>query len=174
MRGWIDVAVLAKPKNLNGGLVARGASGLPFLLYPGLTLAFVPPVVDAPRQVTVAQVQERADNEALVFFEEITDLTAAELVAGCHCLAREAEVDLSVLEEAEALPNWEGWQVYDATEGLVGAVLSVDERASQPLITVQRPDGRTVLIPLAEELLVVIDEQARRIDANLPAGLLDL
>ena len=41
MRGWMSIAYLAKPKNLNGGLVARGASGLPFALRPGLTLAVV-------------------------------------------------------------------------------------------------------------------------------------
>lgn len=174
MRGWVDVAVLAKPKNLNGGLVARGASGLPFLLYEGLEMALVPPVVDVPRRVTVAQAQDRADNEALVFFQEITDLSTAELVAGCHCLVREDDVDLAVLEDAEALPDWEGWEVHDEAEGLVGSVVSVDERASQPLITVERPDGRTALIPLAEELIVSLDEDARRIDTKLPAGLLDL
>ena len=53
MRGWIDVAYLAKPKNLNGGLVARGASGLPALLHEGLEAAFVPPVIDAPRHARV-------------------------------------------------------------------------------------------------------------------------
>lgn len=174
MRGWIDIATLAKPKNLKGGLVARGASGLPLLLYPGLKLALVPPVTDAPRSVTVARVEERADNEALVFFEEVADLSGAEAIAGCHCLAREGAVDLSVLEDAEALPDWEGWTVFDDKIGLVGTVRSIDERATQPLITVERPDGGKALIPLAEDFLVDLDEEGRRISMALPAGLLDL
>ena len=106
MRGWMSIAYLAKPKNLNGGLVARGASGLPFVLHPGLTLAVVPPQLDAPRTLTVREVTERAENEALVFFDEVSDLSGAELLAGCELLAREEGIDASVLEEAEALPAW--------------------------------------------------------------------
>ena len=93
MRGWMSIAYLAKPKNLNGGLVARGASGLPFALHPGLTLAVVPPQLDAPRTLTVSEVTERAENEALVFFDEVSDLSSAELLAGCELLAREEDID---------------------------------------------------------------------------------
>ena len=35
MRAWIDVAILAKPKNLDGRLVVRGTAGFPFLLEEG-------------------------------------------------------------------------------------------------------------------------------------------
>ncbi len=174
MRGWVSIAYLAKPKNLNGGLVARGASGLPFVLYPGLRLAVVPPQLDAPRTLTVREASERADNEALVFFEEIADLSAAELLAGCELLAREDEVDLSVLEDAEELPAWEGWEVHDGVAGLVGEVVEVAERATQPLLTVRRPEGGEALIPLVDEFIVDVDEAARRIDVALPTGLLDL
>ena len=174
MRGWVDIAYLAKPKNLNGGLVARGAAGLPFVLYPGLVLAVVPPVVDAPRTLAVKSAEDRADNEALVFFEEVPDLTTAELLGGCHLLAREDDIDLAALEDAQELPSWEGWTVHDGATGLVGTVESVDERATQPLITVRRPDGEEALIPLVDEFIVDVDEAARRIDVTLPQGLLDL
>ena len=72
-----------------------------FVLHPGLTLAVVPPQLDAPRTLTVSEVTERAENEALVFFEEVSDLSSAELLAGCELLAREEDIDASVLEEAE-------------------------------------------------------------------------
>lgn len=174
MRGWMSIAYLAKPKNLNGGLVARGASGLPFALHPGLTLAVVPPQLDAPRTLTVREVTERAENEALVFFDEVSDLSGAELLAGCELLAREEGIDASVLEEAEALPAWEGWSVHDERAGYVGEVVEVAERATQPLLTVRRLEGGEALIPLVDEFIVGIDEGGRRIDVSLPAGLLDL
>ena len=173
MRGWMSIAYLAKPKNLNGGLVARGASGLPFALYPGLTLAVVPPQLDAPRTLTVSEVTERAENEALVFFDEVSDLSSAELLAGCELLAREEDIDAAVLEEAEALPAWEGWSVHDERAGYVGEVVEVAERATQPLLTVRRAEGGEALIPLVDEFIVDVDED-RRIDVSLPAGLLDL
>lgn len=174
MRGWMSIAYLAKPKNLNGGLVARGALGLPFALYPGLTLAVVPPQLDAPRTLTVSEVTERAENEALVFFDEVSDLSSAELLAGCELLAREEDIDAAVLEEAEALPAWEGWSVHDERAGYVGEVVEVAERATQPLLTVRRAEGGEALIPLVDEFIVDVDEDGRRIDVSLPAGLLDL
>ena len=165
MRGWMSIAYLAKPKNLNGGLVARGASGLPFVLHPGLTLAVVPPQLDAPRTLTVSEVTERAENEALVFFDEVSDLSSAELLAGCELLAREEDIDASVLVEAEALPAWEGWSVHDERAGYVGEVVEVAERATQPLLTVRRAEGGEALIPLVNEFIVEVDEDGRRIDA---------
>ena len=174
MRGWIDIAYLAKTKNLNGGLVARGASGLSALLYPGLEAALVPPQLDAPRKVTVASVEERSDNEALVTFSEVGDLGMAERLAGCRVLVREEEVDLSLLESDDALPAWEGWAVEDARAGLVGEVAALDDRAMQPLLVVRRPDGREALVPLVDEFLDEVDEDARVIRLTCPLGLLDL
>ena len=140
------------------------------MLHPGLTLAVVPPQLDAPRTLTVSEVTERAENEALVFFDEVSDLSSAELLAGCELLARDA----SVLVEAEALPAWEGWSVHDERAGYVGEVVEVAERATQPLLTVRRAEGGEALIPLVNEFIVEVDEDGRRIDVSLPAGLLDL
>ena len=148
MRGWMSSAYLAKPTHLTGGLVARGASGLPGGLHP--------------------------ENEALVFFDEVSDLSSAELLAGCELLAREEDIDASVLVEAEALPAWEGWSVHDERAGYVGEVVEVAERATQPVLTVRRAEGGEALIPLVNEFIVEVDEDGRRIDVSLPAGLLDL
>lgn len=174
MRSWIDIATLAHTKNLNGGLVARSASGLPFLLEEGMEIALVPPVLDAPRNVRVASVAMRSDTEALVFFDEVTDADTAKCLVGCHCLARQSEVDLGVLEPEEELPAWEGFGVYDARAGFVGEVVSVDERPMQPLLVVARPGGSQVLVPLVDEFVAGFDEQTRRIDLDCPDGLLEL
>ena len=107
-------------------------------------------------------------------FKERVDLSSAELLAGCELLAREEDIDAAVLEEAEALPAWEGWSVHDERAGYVGEVVEVAERATQPLLTVCRPEGGEALIPLVDEFIVGIDEGGRRIDVSLPAGLLDL
>lgn len=174
MRAWIDVAELAHIKNLNGGLVARCAAGLPFLLREGMELALVPPVLDAPRNVTVESVQMRTDYEALVFFEEVRDADTAEALVGCHCLAKRSEVESDLEEESSDLPSWEGWKVFDAAEGYVGVVSSIDDRPYQPLLVVEREGRGEALIPLVEEFLVSVDEEARRIDMKLASGLLDL
>lgn len=154
--------------------MVRGAAGLPFLLYSGLTLAVVPPVLDAPRRLTLTSFEERAENEVLAFFKEVNSLDEAEVLAGCSLLVRETDVDMSVLEQATDLSLWEGFEVYDACLGRVGEIIDIDDRALQPLLTVKTEEGREVLIPLAEELIEDINEEARAVYMTLPEGLLDL
>lgn len=174
MRTWIDVAELAHIKNLNGGLVARSAAGLACLLEEGMKLALVPPVLDAPRNVTVESVQEQGENSVLVFFSEVNDADTAELLVGCHCLARRADLDFSLLETEDDLPSWEGWTVFDEVEGYVGTVLEIEDRPMQPLLIVERESGAEVLLPLVDEFIIGIDEDSQRIDMRLVSGLLDL
>lgn len=173
MRAWIDIACLAHTKNLNGGLVARRASGLPFLMEEGMELALVPPVLDAPRRVHVEELVMRSEDEALVFFEEVGDANTAELLVGCHCLARRKDVDEQALSD-DSLPSWEGWSVFDAQAGFVGVVASIEDRPLQPLLEVRRTDETSVLVPLVDEFVMALDEEALRIDLDCPAGLLDL
>ena len=81
----------------------------PLCCTPGLTLAVVPPQLDAPRTLTASEVTERAENEALVFFDEVSDLSSAEFLPAASFWPARGDIDASVLEEAEALPAWEGW-----------------------------------------------------------------
>lgn len=86
---------------------------------------------------------------------------------------RRADLPESALAaEADGL---EGFEVRDARAGFVGVVESVVENPGQFLLSVAPADGgRRVLVPLVDALVVGLDEDARRIDVDLPDGLLDL
>ena len=173
MRAWANVAELAKPKNLTGGLVARSAPGLPFLLHEGLEVAFVPPQIDAPRRARVTSVQEAAKGTYLVTFEGVDSIDVAERLAGCCCLVRRADLPEEVLVAPTG--GLEGFEVYDAQAGLVGTVTDVIESPAQMLLSIERPEGGDpVLVPLVDAFIEGVDEDVRRIDMNLPEGLLDL
>lgn len=174
MREWIDIAELAHTKNLNGGLVARSAAGLPLLLSEGMELALVPPVIDAPRYVRVESLRVRDDYEAVVFFDQVKDASVAEALVGCHCLARRAEIDLDALEEEADYPSWDGWRVFDEEAGFVGEVSHIEDRPLQPLLVVNREGKSEALIPLVEDFIVEIDEDEQTILMSLAPGLLDL
>lgn len=174
MREWIDIAELAHTKNLNGGLVARSAAGLPLLLSEGMELALVPPVLDAPRRVTVESLRFRDDYEAVVFFEQVKEADVAEALVGCHCLARRDEVDLDSIEYESDYPSWDGWRVFDQSQGFVGEVDYIEDRPLQPLMVVSREGKSDALIPLVEEFIVEIDEDEQCILMDLAPGLLDL
>ena len=174
MSDWIDVAVLAHTKNLNGGLVARSASGLSLLLDEGMEVALVPPVLDAPRDVTVASVDLRGAAEALVFFNEVRDAHVADALGGCHCLGRKADVAEDLLALEQALTMWAGWEALDASAGFSGEVVGVEERPVQSLLVLRRADGAEVYVPLVDEFISQVDEEARCINLNCPAGLFEL
>lgn len=178
MRAWADVAWLATAKNLDGGLVVRSASGLPFLLEEGAEVAFVPPQLDVPRRATIEEIRPCDDTSAVVWFEGVDDIDTAKALVGCHVLMRRA--DLPELAQAQAAAHsdaTEGWEVHDATAGLLGTLLRVEDNPGQSLLVIDRAQGdtdRELLIPLVDEFLVGIDEEACRIDVDVPAGLLSL
>ena len=178
MREWADVAWLATAKNLDGGLVVRSASGLPFLLEEGAEVAFVPPVLDRPRRAQVEGIRPRDDASAVVWFSDVEDIDTAKALVGCHVLMKRA--DLPELARAQAAAHSDaalGWEVHDAKAGLLGTLLRVDDNPGQSLLVVARADGdegHPLLIPLVDEFLVRIDEEDCRIDVDVPAGLLSL
>ena len=141
MRAWADVAELTNTKNLDGGLVARCAPGLPFLLREGMEVAFVPPVLDAPRRARVAWVRaEGGAPEGVVGFEDVEGIGAASPLVGCHCLVRRSDLPQDALAGAGA-HAWAGFAVFDARAGFVGHVEGVREMPAQRLLEVARVDA---------------------------------
>lgn len=173
MHDWIDVAVLAKTKQVQGGFVVRAAAGLPFLLSVGMEVAFVPPVLDAPRRARVTALASLRERAATVSFDVVADVDTAEKLVGCHCLVRRADLSLDALQESE--DDWLGWRVRDARAGFVGTVCGRAEMPGQTMMEIRADDrGRVILIPLVDEFVVGVDEDARLIDVDVPSGLLDL
>ena len=174
MRPHLDIATLLRTKGLNGGLVAKPATGLSFLLSEGLELALVPPVLDAPRKVTVASMARLGNDEALINFEEVEDITTASLLVGCHCLARRCDLDLQNPQSGQDCDEWVGLTVYDETaDRIVGTVSAIEHRPLQWLAVIDNGEGREILVPIVEEFILEVDEEGRLV-VTLPPGLTDL
>ena len=171
MQTWVDVAHLAKTRNLNGRFVARSAAGLPFMLEVGDEVAFVPPQLDAPRKAIVSRVREIDGFSAEIAFEGV-DGEQAGLLVGCHCLIPRDLIDESVFEQAPAM--WEGWIVIDTTAGEIGRVSGFVDNPGQALIEVERQDGSATLIPVVDEIVLDVDVEAGIVRIEAPAGLLEL
>lgn len=173
MRTWIDAAVLAKTKHVQGGFVVRATAGLPFVLSEGMEAAFVPPVLDAPRRARVEAVAASGAHAAVVSFDVVRDIDTAEKLVGCHCLVRRADLSADILDTHE--DDWRGWRVYDMRAGFVGTVSGIAHLPGQTMMEIQATgQARTILVPLVDEFVVDVDEDAHLIDINVPSGLLDL
>lgn len=171
MSAWARVANLGKAKNLKGGLLAYPCEGLPFLLEEGMEVAFVPPVLHVPRTGRITRIQEQAGGAYLVSFDSVSTIDQAEQLAGHSVLA--CKVDLPEGYDRSLL-DLVGFEVFSSGQGHVGTVTSLEENPAHPLLVVESSAGGMIHIPLVEEFLVDLNEEERRIELHLPAGLVEL
>jgi 16S rRNA processing protein RimM len=68
-----------------------------------------------------------------------------------------------------------GCEITDHSTGRrIGAVTGWQEYGGPPLLEVENERGQEILIPFAKSICVKIDPAARRIEVDLPEGLVDL
>lgn len=115
-------------------------------------------------------------------FAGVDSISAAEALAGMDVLIPHEE--RTTLEEGAAyISDLIGCDVYNGPD-LVGTVQDVQfattpdgvrrlEEAA-PLLVVKSPNGDEILVPFAKAFLAAVDTAAKRIDMNLPKGLLDV
>lgn len=172
MSEWVRVASLGKAKNLKGGLLAYPCEGLPFLLAPGMEVVFVPPLLRTPRSGRVENISHQAGEAYLVQFDTIDSIDLAERLQDRFCLVRRT-----------ALPEgWDagkldpiGFTLIDPEGTALATVVAHEDNPAHPLLVVCRTsDAQTARIPLVEDFIVSIDEEAKTITMALPDGLLDL
>ena len=84
------------------------------------------------------------------------------------------------LDQAPALDEFEHWHAtlvgmdVFAADASIGRVRDIQPTAGADLLVVQTEDGRELLIPLHRDIVVDVDEQAKRLRIEPPAGLLEL
>lgn len=130
-----------------------------------------------PRHVLVrgCRLTPSRGGQAIFRFEGSDSISDAEKLVGL-------EVQIP-LENRMRLPSGSyyvsdliGCEVRDPKGSVIGHVVDVlftgEAVAGTPVLVLDSP--RKVLIPLAQEICIAIDVDARRIDVRLPPGLLDL
>lgn len=170
MSAWVRVAKITKTRNLEGSVVARSADDLPFLLFEGLWVHFVPPSLKGPRMARVATVRSMKDDVYEIEFEGVDSIEDAESIAGCYCLASRDALP----EQIDDPPiDWMGFCVHDECLGDLGFVDEVQVGPAQSLLVVQGSHG-SVMIPIVDEFILDVDEDARLIAVSIPESLFDL
>ncbi len=111
-------------------------------------------------------------NKALAKFEDLNSLDQVEQLVG-------SEVYLPLT----ALPSLEddqfyfheliGFEVFDETKGLIGPIQIIYDLETQNLLGVTH-QGKEVLIPIQDGILIKVDKAAKKVYCNLPEGLLEI
>lgn len=106
----------------------------------------------------------RGNNRAIVHLTGVRSLKDADELAGAAVYA-----DYFEEEEDEDLT---GWTVLDESGAHVGTVSGYEDIPGNQCIYVKTPGGEEVLLPLHQELVISMDQDARELTLTIPEGLL--
>lgn len=115
----------------------------------------------------------KSDSVALVKFEGIENEDQARQFTNTEVFfpikhARDAS------PEERGLSFFVGFRIKDIHAGEIGSVIDVEDANANQLFMVQDREGKEVLIPAHEQLIVDVDIKHKAITMDLPAGLLHL
>ena len=86
------------------------------------------------------------------------------------------EKDIKITKHAGEVLTFEllvGYELFDEQAGSIGKIEAVEAMPQQHLAIVEH-QGREVFIPLHPQMVVSLDEKAKKIVLRLPEGLLEL
>ncbi|MDR1403381.1 MAG: ribosome maturation factor RimM [Tannerellaceae bacterium] len=83
------------------------------------------------------------------------------------------EVVLDYDDDRLTWSHFIGYKVFDCVHGLLGEITNIDESTINILLAINY-NGNELLIPIADELILSVDHDGKRLKVRLPDGLLDL
>jgi 16S rRNA processing protein RimM len=169
-RGLPDIVIVGRvvrPHGLAGEVVVESSSDVEARFEPGSILRLGP----AGRRVEVAHCRPFGDR-LLVRFEGMPDRTSVEGLRGLELTVERADVPEA---PAGSFYHFEllDCACHDRAVGELGTVRAIHEDGGGLLLEIERGDRR-VLVPFVDAFLVRVDVAARRIDLDLPPGLVDV
>ena len=111
-------------------------------------------------------------DDLLVFADELTDRTSAELWRGRYLLVSESEIEEPEGDEV-FLHEFPGMKVVSEDGEVQGDVSGTFDMPQGLMLEIQRPNGKTALLPFRYEMVVAVDRVARVITVSVPEGLFD-
>lgn len=120
----------------------------------------------------IEDVNLQKQSKAIVRFEDIDSIEKAQLLVG-SALYLPIE-DLEELEEGQFyFHQIPGYQVVDQEQGALGKIEAVYTPGSQDLIAMIF-QGKEVLIPIVDDIVLRADHQKKEVYVHLPKGLLEV
>jgi len=164
------VGTVRRPHGLRGEVSVEVATDFPERFVPGSVLYWSAGV---RRRVLTLRSARRHGARMLMCFEGVPGPEAAKDLAGGELSipAREAvppPADFYYGHEVD------GWSCFDVAGNVLGVAKGLAGTAAGPLLSVETPAQKEILVPFVRPLVVSLDRTERRIVLDLPDGLLEL
>ena len=114
----------------------------------------------------------KGQSSAIFKFEDIETEQEAQKIKGINvyypaCFAPKNE-------QPSSWKYFTGFAVHDTADNVLGTIEDVDDSSENILLTVRRPDGSEMLLPLHPDFVTGSDAQKRILTMDLPEGLTEL
>jgi len=164
---FVVVGRISKTHGLKGEVSVASAIETPLSVLDGVEVWFVPPP-SGRRTATVASTRI-GPKGTLVSFTGITSIDEARKIVGCEMLVRaEAVPEPSQLAADE---TYNGFIVLDTLHGDLGTVTDTIVTGANDVWVVEGGYGE-VLIPVIDDVVILVDTESRTITVRLLPGLL--
>lgn len=118
----------------------------------------------------VTNVKSEREDECIVRLEDVEKVEEAKMLIGKNVYVEEMVLDKQKIDSPLL---WIGFNVVDKEVGSLGLIKDVVQTAHQWLATIDY-EGKEVLIPLIQEMIIEVNTRNKFIRMDLPEGLLDL
>ncbi len=118
----------------------------------------------------------REAGDIILKIEEVDSPADAKNLTSKELFLREKDIKVFKQKGEKVVLTFEllvGYDLYDEQDGLIGNIAAVEAMPNQHLAIVAY-QGREVFVPLHPEMVVALDEKAKKIVLRLPDGLLEL
>ena len=121
----------------------------------------------------IEEYRYKSDSVILVKLKNVDDEKAARGFSNLEVFYSLEEVDEDDLIGEMTWDNFIGYWVEDDTIGEIGEIVNVDESTINVLLQIDYK-GEELLLPAAEELILSVDHEKKKLIVSIPDGLLDL
>lgn len=165
----IVVGLIHKPHGIAGEVTVESLSDVPGRFAPGSRLEVAVPGV--PRRVLEVRSVRTHHQRLLVAFAGVETRTAAEELRGGRLEVSAADVPPAPAGEYYAF-QLVGCRCFDGSGAELGVVEDVLDDGGGQILSI-RDDAGELLVPFVRAYLRTVDVGARRIEFQLPDGLVD-
>ena len=132
-----------------------------FIMFDGL-----------PVPIFIESLKGKGTSKALLRLTGVEDLEDAEELAGKDILAKRSAISGDDLDDDEiSIEDLVGWTILDKNGETIGEITDFEPIPGNPCLYVNT-GGETVMIPLHDDFIIDIDEEAGSISLDLPEGLI--
>lgn len=168
----IKVGIITKPHGVSGELIIRANVGFVTedfcyeFLFVEIDGGLVP--------YHVASTRDKNTEESIIKFDFVNTQEDARRLSGMSVYIDSEWVEQNSNDDDISVGMLIGYTCYNQNNKCIGQIEEIDEQnGTNPLFVVNN-EGKEVLIPIVDDLIVDINTEEKRIIFDLPEGLIEL